>query len=171
MILRTVTLPRAAVGHHGEVRNLAANARFVVAPAAIAIFLLAVVVLAWGAARGIDFAVGLLTDDAWEKDGPLVALFKAVDLFLVGTVLLILAAGLWELFVSPLELPAWLVIDTLDDLKAKLANTLVLVLAVKFTEKLVAGGEALDLLYTATAVTLVGALLVAYANLKAAKKS
>lgn len=145
------------------------KSRYVVAPAALSIFLLALVTLGWGAARGVDFAISLVRDGGWDGDAPLVALLKAVDLFLIGTVLLILAAGMWELFVSDLDLPEWLVIRTLDDLKAKLANTLVLVLAVKFTEKLVASGDALDLLYTAGAVALVGGLLVAYANLKAKK--
>ena len=58
---------------------------------------------------------------------------EIVDLFLLGTVLLMIALGLYELFInSDLELPEWLQIRTFDDLKLKLVGVVIVVLAVLF---------------------------------------
>lgn len=58
---------------------------------------------------------------------------ETVDAFLLATVFLIIAVGLYELFVdSSLEMPEWLEINSLDDLKAKLVKTVIIVLGVIF---------------------------------------
>ena len=61
-----------------------------------------------------------------------IAFIELVDVFLLATVLYIIGVGLYELFIGELDLPAWLVIKTLDDLKVKLINIVVTVLAVLF---------------------------------------
>lgn len=56
-----------------------------------------------------------------------------VDAFLLGTVFLIIALGLYALFIDDtVPVPEWLEIHTLDDLKIKLVNVVVVVLAVTF---------------------------------------
>jgi len=40
--------------------------------------------------------------------------------------------GLYELFIGKLRLPAWLIVTSLDDLKAKLISVVVVVLGVTF---------------------------------------
>lgn len=63
----------------------------------------------------------------------LINLIEGVDVFLLGTAFYLIALGLYELFIDPkLAVPAWLHIDTLDDLKNKLLNVIVVVLAVQF---------------------------------------
>ncbi len=58
---------------------------------------------------------------------------EIVDSFLLATVFLIISVGLYELFIdSSLNLPEWLDIKTLDDLKAKLVGVVIIVLAVIF---------------------------------------
>jgi uncharacterized membrane protein YqhA len=58
---------------------------------------------------------------------------EVVDGFLLATVFLIVAIGLYELFIdNTLELPDWLEINSLDDLKAKLVGVVVIVLGVIF---------------------------------------
>jgi len=74
------------------------------------------------------------------------------------------AVGLWELFIGDLRLPPALTMTSFDDLKAKIATTLILVLAVRFLEALVAGTEGSDLLELGAALTLVGGLLLVLAN-------
>ena len=60
-------------------------------------------------------------------------LVTIIDLFLLGTVLYIIAVGLYELFVDPgLPMPAWLRITTLDDLKERLLGVVAVLLAVTF---------------------------------------
>ena len=60
-------------------------------------------------------------------------LITGVDAFLLGTVFLIVALGLYELFIDPdLPTPDWLQVRHLDDLKDKLVKVVVVVLGVLF---------------------------------------
>ena len=72
-----------------------------------------------------------------------VSVLAAVDTLLLATVLLVIGYGLYELFVDEsLELPTWLQINSLDDLKAKLIGVVVAVVAVVFLGELVEGKDA-----------------------------
>ena len=60
-----------------------------------------------------------------------VAILTSVDAILLGTVFLVIGYGLYELFIDTnLEVPDWLEINTLDDLKAKLIGVVVAIIAV-----------------------------------------
>ena len=75
------------------------------------------------------------TSDFSEKGAKLLAvgLVTMIDLFLLGTVLYIVAIGLYELFIDPqLPMPNWLRIATLDDLKERLLGVVAVLLAVTF---------------------------------------
>ncbi len=68
-----------------------------------------------------------------EKKDVIVAAIEVIDLFLVATVAYIVSLGLYELFVDErLDLPPWLQIHSLDDLKNKLVGVLVVVIAITF---------------------------------------
>ena len=66
------------------------------------------------------------------------------DLFLLGTVMLIMALSLYELFFdSDLKLPARLEIRTFEDLKSNLVTVVIVVMAVTFLGQIVSwNGEA-----------------------------
>lgn len=67
-----------------------------------------------------------------------VSILTAVDTLLLATVLLVIGYGLYELFVdSKVQLPPWLEIRSLDDLKAKLIGVVVAIIAVVFLGELV----------------------------------
>ena len=88
------------------------------------------------------------------------AFIEIVDLFLLGTVLLMIALGLYELFIdSELKLPDWLHIRTFDDLKNKLVGVVLVVLAVIFLGHVVAWDGSKDLLGFGLAVAAVIAAL------------
>ncbi|HEY8169247.1 MAG TPA: YqhA family protein [Candidatus Limnocylindrales bacterium] len=62
-----------------------------------------------------------------------------IDLFLIGTVLYVISAGLYQLFVHhDVPLPAWLKIESLDDLTDNLTEVIVVALLVAFL------GEAIE---------------------------
>jgi uncharacterized membrane protein YqhA len=95
----------------------------------------------------------------------LLSVIQAVDTGLLCAVLFLFSLGLFELFIGDLDVPQdhpfrrALVIDSLDDLKSKLATVVVILLIVKFFEK-VQGLEAknfYDLLALAGGVALLGA--------------
>lgn len=88
------------------------------------------------------------------------AFIEIVDLFLLGTVLLMIALGLYELFIDDrLDLPEWLTFRNFDDLKNKLVGVVIVVLAVIFLGQVVSWDGTRELLGFGTAVALViGAL-------------
>lgn len=72
----------------------------------------------------------------------IVSVLTAVDTLLLATVLMVIGYGLYELFVDDsVQLPAWLQIRSLDDLKAKLIGVVVAVIAVVFLGQLVEGSD------------------------------
>ncbi len=93
---------------------------------------------------------------------------EVVDGYLLATVLLIFALGLYELFISRIDeaersetASRVLVIRNLDDLKARLGKVVLMILIVTFFEHGVQMefGGMLDLLYFAGGIALVGLAL------------
>ena len=128
--------------------------------ASVGLFLTALVAFGWGMAKVWSF-VRLLLDDGADSSLAIVRLLEVIDVFLLGVVLLIIAIGVIELFVTSLRLPAWLVIDSLTDLKGKIIDVIQLVAAIKFLEKLVKADDPLDTLWYALAVSAVILALLA----------
>lgn len=85
-----------------------------------------------------------------------------VDIFLVAITLLIFAISLYELFIGEINMPRWMVADSLNDLKVKLSSMMVLVLGIKFLEIFMKGGNAQDMFWLALAVALVSGVLIAF---------
>ncbi len=66
------------------------------------------------------------------------AVIEVIDIFLLGTVCYITALGLYELFIDDsLDLPHWLQIHTLDDLKNKLTSVIIVVMGVIFLSQVI----------------------------------
>lgn len=91
-----------------------------------------------------------------------------IDLFLIGATLLIAAIGFYELFIGRIDggrggaLPAWLRMDDLNDLKARVIGMIVLVVAVAFVEFVVDRAEGLQVLELGGGIALVIAALVVF---------
>lgn len=91
-----------------------------------------------------------------------VEFIKTVDSFLIATAVLIFAVSLYELFVDKLDLPEWMLAHNLYELKAKLSSMIVLVMGVKFLEKLISSKNTAELLQTSAAIALMSAVLIAF---------
>jgi len=61
-----------------------------------------------------------------------ISFLEIADIVLLATVILVIGLGLYELFISQLNLPGWLLIRNLDDLKDKLVGTVVVVISILF---------------------------------------
>lgn len=97
---------------------------------------------------------------------------EIVDLFLLGTVLLMIALGLYELFIdADLNLPEWLQIRTFDDLKMKLVGVVIVVLAVMFLGHVVAWTGERELLGLGIAISVVIAALSYFLSISKGGKS
>ncbi len=100
------------------------------------------------------------------------ALIELVDLMLLGTVFIIIALGLYELFIDDrIPLPDWLQIHDLDDLKHKLAGVVVVVMGVLFLGQVVTWDGERDLLGFGVAVAAVIAALTWFLAGTGGKKS
>lgn len=88
---------------------------------------------------------------------------EVFDLFLLGTVMLIMGLSLYELFMdSDLKLPARLEIHTFEDLKTNLVTVVIAVMAVTFLGQIVSWDGQTDVLGLGAAVALVVAALNIY---------
>ena len=93
---------------------------------------------------------------------------EIVDGYLLATVLLIFSLGLYELFISKIDKAEHsetssnvLLINSLDDLKGRLAKVILMILIVKFFEHAISMSfrSPLDLLYLAAGISLLGLAL------------
>ncbi|GBC88777.1 hypothetical protein HRbin13_00908 [bacterium HR13] len=91
---------------------------------------------------------------------------SVMDIHLLSIVLYIFSVGLYELFVGKLNVPDWLRITNIDQLKAKLASVIVLILAITFTKKIVEWKDPLDTFLFALAITAIVAVLIFYYKVK-----
>ncbi len=137
------------------------KARYLILIAVIGSFLAATTLLVYGLVEIVQLVAGLLGGTTPIKAKVLVVTcIETIDLFLLGTVLLIIALGLYELFIDDrLDLPEWLEIRHLDDLKSKLTSVVIVVLAVLFLGQTASwDGERNLLPYGAAIALVIGAL-------------
>ena len=127
----------------------------------IALLFAAVVAFAWGTLKTVD-TISLVLSSMGRDKAITVELIEIVDSFLVATALLIFSVSLYELFIDKLNLPDWMLAHDLHDLKAKLSSMIVLVMGVKFLEKILDVKDSNDLLRIGIATTLMSAALIAF---------
>jgi uncharacterized membrane protein YqhA len=99
----------------------------------------------------------------------IVAVLTAVDAILLGTVLLVIGYGLYELFIdTDLDVPGWLKVYDLDDLKSKLIGVVVAIIAVVFVGVFVDSNRAQDVISygVGAGALVVGLAIFAYATRK-----
>jgi uncharacterized membrane protein YqhA len=100
--------------------------------------------MAQGSIEVVMVVIDAVMNQAYLKD-TIVDVLTAVDAILLGTVLLVIGYGLYELFVDTrLEVPTWLQVKNLDDLKSKLIGVVVAIIAVVFVGVLVDANRASD---------------------------
>jgi uncharacterized membrane protein YqhA len=131
----------------------------------LALLVTALTAFCWGVAKTV-YAVVLTFSTQGHDPGIIIALVEIVDAFLVATTLLIFSLGLYELFIGELGLPRWMIIHNLHDLKTRLGSMLVLIMAVKFLEKLVEWKDAQETLFFALGIGAVAAVLIAFGFLR-----
>jgi len=153
------------------------NSRFVIIFAVLgslfagfAIFYIATVDVVYLVQHALHYAGADLTDEARKilHDSTVSHIVEVVDGYLLGTVMLIFALGLYELFISDIDQAHGtkasskiLVIDNLDDLKSRLAKVIIMIMIVTlFEESLHMKLSApIDLLYLGGSIALIGLAL------------
>ena len=125
-------------------RRIVGLTRYTVFVPALAAMIGALLLMAQGSIAVVLAVVNSLRQLTPLKD-VIVEVLTAVDGILLGTVLLVIGYGLYELFVdTEIEVPAWLQIKDLDDLKSKLIGVVVAIIAVVFVGVMVDSTRASD---------------------------
>jgi len=117
-------------------RRILASSRYFIIIAVLGSFLAAIALIFYGGLTTVNILIEVFTHATFTIVGAkhlAVECIEVIDLFLLATVLYIVALGLYELFIDEnLPVLPWLVITNLDDLKAKLTGVITVSLAVTF---------------------------------------
>jgi uncharacterized membrane protein YqhA len=154
-------------------RKILGLTRYAVVVPAIASIVGALLLMAQGSIAIVKVVIDAVLNNSYLKV-TIVDVLTAVDAILLGTVLLVIGYGLYELFVDTrIEVPEWLQINDLDDLKSKLIGVVVAIIAVVFVGVFVDSKRASEVVsYGLGAGALVAGLaLFAYATKKAGAES
>jgi uncharacterized membrane protein YqhA len=146
--------------------------RYVVFVPAIASIIGAVLLMAQGSLEILQVVFIALTSEFGLKE-TIVEVLTAVDAILLGTVLLVIGYGLYELFIdTEIEVPLWLRVEDLDDLKSKLIGVVVAILAVVFVGVFVDSNRSDDVISygVGAGALVVGLAIFAFATKKTEKK-
>jgi uncharacterized membrane protein YqhA len=149
-----------------RLRHIFAASRFVIGFAVLGSFV--------GSAILLVIATASLFNIAWKEivnfhpdnltgsriDHLAVELIEITDVILLGTVLYIVALGLYQLFIDQnLPLPRWLRVNDLTDLKRDLIGVVIVLLGVSFLGEVVNWNGGNNLLPLGAAIALVIAAL------------
>ena len=144
-------------------RQILNASRYLVVAAVLGSLVAAMALFAYGVVETFVVVIDTVAKAEVSSKGAkalALAFIEIFDLFLLGTVFLMIALGLYELFVDEnLTLPSWLSFNSFDDLKNKLVGVVVVVLAVLFLGAVVGWDGSRDLLGFGVGVALVIAAL------------
>jgi len=149
-----------------RVRNIFAASRFIIGLAVLGAFVGSAILLVVATASLFSIAwneiVNFEPDNLGGRhiDRLAVELIEIIDIILLGTVLYIVALGLYQLFIDHnLALPRWLKVNDLTDLKRDLIGVVVVLLGVSFLGEIVNWDGESDMLPFGAAIALVIAAL------------
>lgn len=146
------------------------SSRYLILIAVVGTFLAATTLLIYGGISVFQQIIYTVMSDSVSSKGAkalTLGFIENADIFLVGTALYIMSMGLFELFIDDsINLPGWLVIHTLDDLKDKLIGVIVVVMAVVFLGHVVTWHGETGILYLGGAIGLVVAGLTYFTGEK-----
>lgn len=125
------------------------------------LLLAALAAFAWGTLKTVN-TISLVFSSMGADSSITVEFIEIVDSFLIATALLIFSVSLYELFIGKLDLPEWMLAHDLYELKTKLSSMIVLVMGVKFLQKLLDVKNTDDLLRIGIATALMSAVLIAF---------
>jgi len=142
-------------------KSILEKSRYLAVIGVISLLFAAVAAFVWGALK--TFHVVMLVLESLGTDAAITIEFiEIVDIFLIATAILIFTVSLYELFIGDINVPEWMLAHDLYELKTKLSSMIVLVMAVKFLQKLIESKDAMELLLTGLATAAVSGVLIAF---------
>lgn len=147
-------------------RALGIFLKIMAAVGVLAIIVLAIAIEVYALTDIYDVVLQVAFDTS-QEDTVIKDCLKSLDLVLLGVIFFTIALGLYELYVCPIEnLPSWLVIETLDDLKSLMIKMVIFIMAISFAGKVVTYTEGINILYLGAAFALVTVALTYFIKKK-----
>jgi uncharacterized membrane protein YqhA len=128
----------------------------------------ALLLMGQGSVEMVLVVIDALSESVSLKE-TIVEVLTAVDAILLGTVLLVIGYGLYELFIdADIDVPMWLRVNNLDDLKSKLIGVVVAIVAVVFVGVFVDSNRSQDVISygVGAGALVVGLAVFAWASQK-----
>ena len=159
---KTTTEPVGQVGRAvGTIRYLA-----ILAVAGLTVTTLATTWISLD--KTIDL-VRSVVDDKTSTDLLIVKVLVTIDGYLLAVVQLIVAMGLYELFIGQVDVPKWLDVRSLDDLKKPIVDVLIVFLSVNAIESFLVAPTSTDAMERSIAAAVLIGALTAYRFFSAKK--
>ncbi len=147
------------------IKNILGASRYLVIVAVISALMATITLLLWGFYRTALSIYQVLEGETIKSIST--AFIELADLYLLSVVMFIIAIGLYKLFIDEdMPTPAWLEINHLDDLKTKLLNVIIIVLAVYFLKQVVAWDNETNLLFFGGGIAVMIAALTYFLGAK-----
>ncbi|MCB0520784.1 MAG: YqhA family protein [Lewinellaceae bacterium] len=140
-------------------KKLLSSSRYFILIAIAGQFIASIALLCDGAYKIFKIIASMLNGTAENKDA-MIGFIETADLFLLAVALYIIALGLYDLFIDQnIEMPEWLNIRDLTDLKKKLLDVVVIILGVVFLGRVVKWNGETEILHFGIGIALVIAAL------------
>ncbi|AII58539.1 hypothetical protein ASJ33_00055 [Dehalococcoides mccartyi] len=137
------------------------KSKYITLIAVFSMLLASLMVFSLGIIRAAKILIGFFSGFA-EESIDLIPFIELMDIFLIATVLLIFALGIYELFIGKLSLPEWLIIRNLHDLKVKLSSLVIMVMGIIFLKHLVEWQDPQGTFYFGLGMAVVSVALIAF---------
>lgn len=139
--------------------RLLGHTKYLILLPVVGSLLSAVVIFVYDIISTVVIAYDVLTQGSFGASGlkaVAVAYVKLLDLFLLGTVLYIVALGLYQLFIDPdIALPRWARVRSIDTLKEYVLNVVAVLIVVAFLAEAIEWDGGMDILGYGAAIALV----------------
>ena len=149
------------------------NGRYMVIIGVIGAFLAAISLFIYGGILTVQQIIETIQTGYVSSKGSktlMLSFVEIADIFLLGTVMYIISTGLYELFIDDnIELPGWLEIHTLDDLKQKLVGVIVVVMGVVFLGHVIKWHGETEIVYYGAAIAFMVVALTYFTGQKKKK--
>lgn len=135
------------------------SSKYLVWVGIIALILLSIASFLWGALKAVS-VIGLIFRSLGQDPDIAVAVLQVVDAFLIAIALIVVWVSMYELFIGDLHLPEWMLSHDLHELEGKLSGVIILIMVVKFLEKLVDWKDPLGTLQFGIAIAVISVALI-----------
>jgi uncharacterized membrane protein YqhA len=144
-------------------KKLLENSKYIVNFAVISTLLASAATFIWATVKMFSTLYHMFIEIGSEHSSVTTThLVGILDTFILAVIFYIFSVALYELFIGPLDLPVWLEIKTLEDLKKILSSVIALMLAVTFLEHISEWTDPLGTLFFGIAISVVIFSLIFY---------